>query len=93
MRSPPLVHCCLPVLWRLSCHILTNILVTGEAPSPSFLDFVSLEKLSLSPSQARSGKEPMPVLESVVDRETQLACQIHGHRVLLLRNLRAEAGL
>ena len=32
----------------------------------------------------------MPVLESVVDRETQLACQIHGHRVLLLRNLRAE---
>ncbi|CAL1133950.1 unnamed protein product, partial [Cladocopium goreaui] len=40
--------------------------------------------------KARSGKEPMPVLESVVDRETQLACQIHGHRVLLLRNLRAE---
>lgn len=40
--------------------------------------------------KARSGKEPGPLLESAVDRETQLACQIHGHRVLLLRNLRAE---
>ena len=40
--------------------------------------------------KARQGKEPLPLVESVVDRETQLACELHGHRVLLLRNLRPE---
>ncbi|CAE7637115.1 unnamed protein product, partial [Symbiodinium necroappetens] len=40
--------------------------------------------------KAIRGKAPLPKVESVVDRETHLACQLHGHRVLLLRNLRAE---
>ncbi|CAJ1390236.1 unnamed protein product [Effrenium voratum] len=40
--------------------------------------------------KAVRGKLPLPIVESVVDRETHLACQLHAHRVLLLRNLRPE---